>query len=194
MKEVALEKAVIAFLHHCVSAGDLKSCEALGVDIEAMKLIRDMDPIVIDRIKLVNRSPIIKKISLCMDSLQQLNTRVKRSKRIDAVIDSLLIAGATSTLINHYFPINRQEISNRRKLLGIELPKGRPERHPIVGKNAAILLQFLSEFREEDTLRNTNDPAVKCELMLKLVAVTNQPLEEIWSAILNAEMNGTLNW
>lgn len=194
MKEVALEKAVLAYLQHSVSIGDIKSCEALGFDIDIMKLVLEMEPIDVERVKLVNRSPIIKNITLCIESLQQLNNRARRNQKIESVIDRLLMAGATSTLINFYFPKKRQLISNRRRLLGVELPKGRPEQHTLSGKDAAVLLHLLSELRQEHSMLNVDDPITKCELMLMLVQSANCSLEEIWKVLLEAEVAGNLSW
>lgn len=186
--------STLAYLYQFLANGKTAELEALGLDVEDMRLIRQLSVGEVPRSR--RGVKVIKRIEIDHEQLSDVLQQTRRARKEAKTIDRLIEAGAPHRMLSHFFGITKQEASNRRKLLNVQLSSGRPvARHPSDKPTEDLVLidlvrEHMRCHAREHRTRSTN----QCDALLQTAKYTDLPVSAIWDAVDEAEGRGEFAW
>ncbi len=186
--------STLAYLHQFVANGKTAELEALGLDVEDMRLIRQLSVGEVPRSR--NGVRVIKRIEIDHDQLADVLQKTHRARAEASTIDQLIEAGAPHRMLSHFFGITKQEASNRRKLLNVHLNSGRPAmRHPSDKPTEdLVLIDLVREHMRCHSREHRLLAVHQCDALLQTAKYTDVPVSAIWDAVDAAEGRGEFAW
>ena len=192
---VELELQIVLYAHQQVTKGRLVECLDMGFDLEALRIIRNLDLTALPRCDSRRQPGIMAGIMIDNQALARLAAQLDRTAMLESVIDQLLERGASSTLLKHYFGINRQEIYGRRKLLGLPpSSRGRRTRGITTRSEERLVLQRLDKILQDYGEQERSTAQVQCQSLLQLAATSGHCVNEIWEVAEKHDRRGTFAW
>lgn len=192
---VELEMQIVLYVHEQVTKGHLVECLELGFDLEALRIIRNLDLTALPRCDSRRQPGIMAGITIDNQALARLAAQLDRTAMLESIIDQLLERGASSTLLKHYFGINRQEIYARRKLLGLPpSSRGRRTRGITNRSEERLVLQLLDKLLQDYGEQERSTALVQCQALLQLAATSDHCVNEIWEVAEKHDRRGTFTW
>ena len=190
-----LEKQIVLYLHQQVANGNLRECLDMGLDLEALRIIRALDLTALPRCDSRGHAPLMANISIDNQALARLAKQLGQIAILESAIDELIEHGASSTLLRHYFGISRQEVCNRRKLLGLP-PCSRGRRLRSITKRAQehTIIQLLRKILQDHCEQERSTALIQCQALLKVAAATNHNVNDIWEIAETHDRQGTFDW
>ncbi|HCB0644983.1 TPA: DUF2857 domain-containing protein [Klebsiella variicola subsp. variicola] len=119
----SINYAIMTDALHALKQGNFRHCEALGFTFDE---INALDQLSLDELFTVSRTvaPFIS-ITVSHDVLSHLLTQARQEYRRQQQIKRAIRLGGSIALLNRYFGLTSNEVSLRRRLLGISVPYGR---------------------------------------------------------------------
>jgi len=194
MKTRDIDHQVLLFAHKCVAADDIKTCLRLGFDLEDLQKIKDIDTADLYRMSNMSGVSIVSKIEIDKTGLDKIRLKSIKKRRSEKTIDTLLTSGANNKLMSHFFSMTRQEVSNRRKILDVEMTIGRPEKYATEVKERALVSDMLKQFRLDHPHTERGCPITRCEGLLFVSSHTRKPVQEVWEIVESHITAGKFEW
>ena len=186
---------IVLYVHQQVIKGHLAECLDMGFDLEALRIIRNLDLAALPRCDSRRQPGIMAGITIDNDALARLAAQLNRTAMLESVIDQLLERGASSTLLKHYFGINRQEIYDRRKLLGLPpSTRGRRTRGITTRSEERLVLHLLDRILRDYAEQERSTSLIQCQALLQVAATSNHCVNEIWVVAETHDQRGTFAW
>ena len=183
------------YAHQQVTKGHLAECLDMGFDLEALRIIRNLDLTALPRCDSRRQPGIMAGITIDNDALARLAAQLNQTAMLESVIDQLLERGASSTLLKHYFGINRQEIYDRRKLLGLPpSTRGRRMRGITTRSEERLVLHLLKKLLRGYGEQERSTALIQCQVLLQVAASSNHCVNEIWAVAEAHDQRGTFAW
>ena len=190
-----LETQILLYAHQRLIKGQLSECLAMGFDIEALRIIRNLDLTALTRCDARYKTGIMAGITINKRSLSRLAAQLDQTARLEAVIEQLLKNGASATMVKHFFGITRQEISDRKKLLALPANvRGRRTRHITTATEESLILHRLNTVLASYNERDRSTALIQCEALLKVAVDTNNCVNEVWDVAERHDRQGTFGW
>ncbi len=189
-----MENDVLHFVKHQIARGESSSLLELGFSMRHLQLIKETDSIYLAQLPASRRKPFITSITICSESLEELGREVSIIRRRDNIIEKLLRANANANLMAHFFGMNRREISERRKLVGVSCAAGRPEKETITPYEKGLILQLTKDMVDNMALSMRGDPVIQCDVLLRVSDMTSKPLNTVWKVVRTQQEKNKFNW
>lgn len=184
----------LLFLNRCIRNGRTDVLEEFGIDVDTMRAINQIPA---QGMNPPRRMPkIIKSIELDPAALSEFARQACFFQQSDECITALLKAGATQRMLHHFFGLTKQDVSNRRKLLNIELTAGRPVTLASSGREDEdlVLLDLVGQHMRVHPLNERHSAIHQCEALLRTSEYTNLPVSIVWEAVEQAVTRGEFAW
>ncbi|HFH3285691.1 DUF2857 domain-containing protein [Pseudomonas aeruginosa] len=120
-----LNQAMLTQVLHELHLGNLQRCKALGLTEDDIELLQSLPPTTLSRLAHAS----VPWVEVRVDSpvLRRLIEQVDRDEQNERLINRALKLGASSTIMYRCFGLSHSETAMRRRLLRIEIRKGRPQ-------------------------------------------------------------------
>ncbi|MEQ9590908.1 MAG: STY4526/YPO1902 family pathogenicity island replication protein [Parvibaculaceae bacterium] len=184
----------LLFLNRCVRNGRTDVLEELGVDVDTMRLIHQIPA---QGMVPPRRMPkIVRSLDIDLDALAEFSRQACHFQQAEDVIARLLQAGATQRLLNHFFGLTKQDVSNRRKLLNIESTVGRPATRQSTCRpdQDLVLLDLVGQHMRVHPLEERQSALHQCEALLRTAEYTDLSVAVVWETIEQAIVRGEFAW
>ena len=190
-----LETQIVMYIHQRLITGHLSECLAMGFDLEALRIIRNLDLAALTRCDTRKRSDIIAAIHIDKRALKKLATELRQSATLEWVIEQLLKRGASASMLKHYFGIIPQEVSDHKKLLALPgSGRGRRTRRITTPSEESLILQQLTGLLKNFNQQDRSTALIQCQALLKVAAQTNHCVNEVWEVAEKHHHRGTFTW
>lgn len=186
--------STLAYLRQFVANGKTAELEALGIEVEDMRLIRQLSVGAVPRSRRMLK--VIKRIEIDHDQLNEVLQQTRRARQEDKIVDRLIEAGAPHRMLSHFFGLTKQDASNRRKLLNVRLNSGRPALRQGTDKPTEdlVLIDLVREHMRCHSREHRCQPIYQCDALLQTAKYTDVPVSAIWDAVEDAERRGEFAW
>ncbi|MHB0818509.1 DUF2857 domain-containing protein [Stutzerimonas stutzeri] len=182
MSDSPLNTAILHQVMTHLRDGDFRRCLEFGFKEE--ELIR-LNQLSFSDITELTRMPVrFVKISINHDLLGKALGRLQEEGARQQLIQRAIQLGASIEMLHRLFGITSEEVSARRRLLGITIKTGRPrmpeveELHLIWRRWQSLIAQAGIEPEQADT-----DSIASLDIMMMLAEETGKPLSIIWKLI-----------
>ena len=184
----------LAYLQQTLSSGKTAELEALGIEVEGMRLIRQLAVHDVPRTR--RGLKIIKRIEIDYEQLKDVLEQTRRHREETKTTDRLILAGAPQRMVNHFFGLTKQDVSNRRKLLNVTSSIGRPQRRQKSDKPTEdlVLIDLVAQHIKRHRRENRQVPTNQVRALLKTAEFTRMPVQAVWDAVEDAERRGEFAW
>lgn len=158
---------------HELRNGQKQRCQALGLTEEVMEVLQGLPPSILSR--LAHASVPWVEIKVDTAVMRRLIEQAERDERNERLINQALKLGASSAIMNRCFGLDHSETALRRRLLKIDVARGRP--------------QGLTEEQERDVwlrweqLRRQDGNDEKLDTMMMLAEEQGVSLTLIWNQL-----------
>ena len=186
--------STLAYLQQILTRGKTAELESLGIEVEGMRLIRQL---AINDVPRTRRSlRVIKRIELDHELLKEVLHQTRRHRDETKTTDQLIVAGAPHRMVNHFFGLTKQDVSDRRKLLDVTSSCGRPQRRPKADRPTEdrVLIDLVAQHIKRHRRENRQVPTNQCRALLKTAELTRTPVQAVWDAVEDAERRGEFAW
>jgi len=184
----------LAYLQQILASGKTAELESLGIEVEGMRLIRQL---AVNDVPRTRRGlKVIKHIEIDHDQLREVLQQSRRYREETKTIDKLILASATFRLLHHFFGLTKQDVSNRRKLLNVRFSSGRPQRRRKADKRTEdmVIVDLVTQHIKRHRRENRHVPTNQCRALLKTAELTRMPVQAVWDAVEEAERRGEFLW
>jgi HAMP domain-containing protein len=184
----------LLFLNRCVRNGRTDVLEELGLDVESMRLIHQIPA---QGMAPPRRMPkIIRSLEIDHDALAEFGRQACLFQQLESVIEQLLNAGATQPLLNHFFGLTKQDVSNRRKLLNIDSRSGRPATRQAACRpdQDLVLLDLVGQHMRVHPVTERQSALHQCEALLRTSEYTELSVSVVWETVEKAIVRGEFAW
>ncbi|KAA8995868.1 MULTISPECIES: DUF2857 domain-containing protein [Pectobacteriaceae] len=121
----SLNYAVLTDVLHALKEGNIRYCEALGFTYDEMNAINQLS---LDELFIVSRaSAQFMNVTIQHEVLRQILAQSRQEVLLQQQINRAICLGGSIELLNQYFGLSSNEISARRRLLGISISQGRTQ-------------------------------------------------------------------
>ncbi|MGK4331782.1 DUF2857 domain-containing protein [Lonsdalea quercina] len=121
----SLNYAVLTDVLHALKEGNIRYCEALGFTYDEMNAINQLS---LDELFIVSRaSAQFMNVTIHHEVLRQILAQSRQEVLLQQQINRAITLGGSIELLNQYFGLSSNEISARRRLLGISISQGRTQ-------------------------------------------------------------------
>jgi hypothetical protein len=119
-----LNQAMLTQVLHELRLGNPQRCKALGLDEDDINLLQSLPPTTLSRLAHAT----VPWVEIKIDSavLHRLIAQAERDEQNERLINRALKLGASSAIMYQYFGLAHSETALRRRLLKIDIRKGRP--------------------------------------------------------------------
>lgn len=190
-----LEITLLAYVYQSVVSGRTTELNEMGVDVEDMRIIRQLPIMDLQRIRR-GKLKAVKKIHLDRGVLKEMLTQAARASQQDQAVNRLIEAGAHHRMLSHFFGLTKQELSNRRKLLNVSLrgrrPLGAKKLHKKI--DVMVVLDLVMQHIKCHKKQHRTIATHQCDALLATAEHTNIPVSVIWDAVDTAEQSGDFRW
>ncbi|RLU09121.1 hypothetical protein CS078_13290 [Pseudomonas prosekii] len=120
-----LNQAMLTQVLHELRQGNLQRCKALGLGEDDIYLLQSLPPTTLSRLAHAT----VPWVEVKIDSpvMHRLIEQAERDEQNERLINRALKLGASSTIMYQCFGLAHSETALRRRLLKIEIRKGRPQ-------------------------------------------------------------------
>ena len=185
------EKNVFHYVKGMVSRGEFAELEKKGLSMEVIAVINQIDLDYVDESKAID---VVKQIVIDRAELDRLCGETNAVKQREKIIDALIKAGATGKFFEDFFGINRAEVANRRKLLGLATKNGRHAREKLTERQKAHIAQIVEDMASNMASEVACSSIIQCQVLLKTANLTEHSVTAIWKIIREFEAKGLFNW
>ena len=106
-----------------LKSGNIRRCEALGLEPEEMRMLRELSS---DDLLYLSESKVsVLDVRIHHENLSLMLAQARREQKRLGRIDRALALGASIEMMQIYFGLEASEVSARRRLSGIQTRKGR---------------------------------------------------------------------
>ena len=111
---------------------------------------------------------VIKRIEIDHEQLREVLHKTQRHCEETRTTDRLIEAGAPHRMLNHFFGLTKQELSNRRKLLNVTPSCGRPPHRQTSDKRSEelVLLDLVAQHIKGQRRENRQQPTSQCQAFI----------------------------
>jgi len=188
------QSMALLYIYQCVQQGKIEIIEQLGIDLEAMRVIRRMPILDIQQSRQCPN--IIKHIEIDLEALRAVSHKACVFQETETCIDALLHAGATYALMNNFFGLTKRDVSKRRRLLNVGMPSGRPVglSHVRTRRTDATLIKPVIEYLNTVPSKKRGNPIQQCESLLHASRCTGRTVNLIWDVVERTATRGDFSW
>lgn len=175
----SLNYAVLTDVLHALKEGNIRYCEALGFTYDEMNAINQLS---IDELFIVSRaSAQFMNVTIHHEVLRQILAQSRQEVLLQQQIDRAITLGGSIELLNQYFGLSSNEISARRRLLGISISQGRTQ-IPDEDTDAEIWVRW--QKRRPENIDSLNALDVMMQVTEELSSQDEGPsLTVVWNRI-----------
>ena len=188
---VTFAKNMFLYVKEMVSRGEFAELEKKGLSIEDIAVINKIDLDYFDDSKAAN---VVKKIVIDGCELKRLCHETKAIKEREKIINKLISAGATGKFFEDFFGINRAEVANRRRLLGLETKNGRLPREKLTERKKAHIVQIVEDMASNMTSEVACSATIQCQVLLRTANLTEHSVTAVWEIVREFEATGLFTW
>lgn len=171
----AIAEYTLKGLTKLASDGDYSTLESMGLTRDiAQRLVRLTLGELEQLLSLCQVGNLVS-VAINSRSLEQLLHRIDEYARLDQLQDEFLIKGASAVMMRKLFGLQDDFITNRKQILGLRSPIGRPHRPP-----ETVLLHILNRW---DDLARQPAFADERQRFLQLAEETGESLAALWNVI-----------
>ncbi|EBG5300084.1 DUF2857 domain-containing protein [Salmonella enterica subsp. enterica serovar Oranienburg] len=157
-----------------LKSGNIRRCEALGLEPEEMRMLRELSS---DDLLYLSESKVsVLDVRIHHENLSLMLTQARREQKRLERIDRALALGASIEMMQTYFGLEASEVSARRRLEGIQIRKGRSS-SPEEDKESALWEQW------RDAGMISPDSAEGLDVMMLMAEEQNVNLTSVWTQV-----------
>ncbi|MFP1908195.1 DUF2857 domain-containing protein [Lonsdalea quercina] len=175
----SLNYAVLTDVLHALKEGNIRYCEALGFTYDEMNAINQLS---LDELFIVSRaSAQFMNVTIHHEVLRQILAQSRQEVLLQQQINRAISLGGSIELLNQYFGLSSNEISARRRLLGISISQGRTQ-IPDEDTDAEIWVRW--QKRRPENIDSLNALDVMMQVTEELSSQDEGPsLTVVWNRI-----------
>ncbi|RAT11155.1 MULTISPECIES: DUF2857 domain-containing protein [Lonsdalea] len=175
----SLNYAVLTDVLHALKEGNIRYCEALGFTYDEMNAINQLS---LDELFIVSRaSAQFMNVTIHHEVLRQILAQSRQEVLLQQQINRAITLGGSIELLNQYFGLSSNEISARRRLLGISISQGRTQ-IPDEDTDAEIWVRW--QKRRPENIDSLNALDVMMQVTEELSSQDEGPsLTVVWNRI-----------
>ncbi|MCL2891407.1 DUF2857 domain-containing protein [Brenneria tiliae] len=175
----SLNYAVLTDVLHALKEGNIRYCEALGFTYDEMNAINQLS---LDELFIVSRAAAqFMNVTIHHEVLRQILAQSRQEVLLQQQINRAITLGGSIELLNQYFGLSSNEISARRRLLGISISQGRTQ-IPDEDTDAEIWVRW--QKRRPENIDSLNALDVMMQVTEELSSQDEGPsLTVIWNRI-----------
>ena len=161
---------VLRYATRMLSEGDERGLLLLGFTPEQIRALESLTLKSLQRVsELASHFMDFKVDAVCFERVMR---RIEQEREEEALKDELLRAGAPIRMMHHYWGMTSRDCAERRRVLGIEAPLGRPTQ-----ADEAALERLWHLWQDASAPRDER------RRYLELAHATGLPLSVIWGAV-----------
>ncbi len=168
-KQNPLNEAMLAQILHNLRIGDLRRCQAMGLDHELIALIQHPAAASL----LVNSSALWCHAAVDAEAVKNLLNSRQRDSEEERLVQRAIRLGATASMLKHFFGLTAQQVAQQRLLLNLPARSGRFAELP---ESPELWYRFLDLMEEHEG--DPSDPYALLDVAMMLTEEINGPLEE----------------
>ncbi|WP_311970393.1 DUF2857 domain-containing protein [Pseudomonas baltica] len=158
---------------HELRQGHLQRCRALGLAEEDLEILQSLPPTTLSR--LAHAAVPWVEIKVDTAVMRRLIEQADRDEQNERLINRALKLGASSLIMNKCFGLDHSETAMRRRLLKIEVSRGRPQ--SLTEGQEHALWQRWRQLRQQD------GTADKLDTMMMLAEEQGVTLTMVWQQL-----------
>lgn len=169
-----INHAILSQVVQAIKAGNLRYCEALGFNHDELNKLCSLS--YDELLYLTNTSSHFLKVTVNHDVLRKMLVQVQQEHKLQQIVNQAVQLGGSIALINHYFGIPTAEISARRRLMGINIRRGRSQA-PDEEEEIALWKRW------QEVKVDNLDSIQALEVMMQLTRERSLSLTVVWNLI-----------
>ena len=194
MKKDEIEIMLLRCVQRAIQAGNTEDCLDLGFRMDELREIRAFDVELLGKVSPRIRKPLITAIGIDKHVLQELRRYTRQAREVECTIDSLLKAGAGTSLLEDFFGLNRQEVSDRKKLLGLKTVAGRPGAKSYSKKEKGVVLDLLKSYISSTPQPDRVLPVNQSNALIGVSELTSIMINDVWKITKEYMGRGEFRW
>jgi hypothetical protein len=120
----SLNYAILTDALHALKEGDIRHCEALGFTFGEMNTLNQLS---LDELFIISRASVqFIAVTVRHDALCQILAMTRKEVHRQQQMNRAIRLGGSIALLSQYFGLTSNETCLRRRLLGVNVPQGRP--------------------------------------------------------------------
>ncbi|OLU25470.1 hypothetical protein BVH03_17595 [Pseudomonas sp. PA15(2017)] len=180
MTDSSLNTAVLYQVMTHLRDGNFRRCLEMGFDQEELVQLNQLS---FSDISELTRTPVrFIEITVNHDLLGRALGRLQEEALRQQMIQRAIKLGASLEMLNSLFGITSEEVSGRRRFMGINIKPGRPQM-PEVEEMHQLWNRWQKLIAENSAKIDQTDPTAALGVMMILAEETGHPLSIIWKLI-----------
>ncbi|WP_313026668.1 DUF2857 domain-containing protein [Pseudomonas lopnurensis] len=180
MTDSSLNTAVLHQVMTHLRDGHFRRCLELGFKQDELVQLNQLS---LSDISELTRMPVrFVEISINHDLLSKALGRLQEEGLRQQMIQRAIRLGASIEMLHSLFGITSEEVSARRRLMGINIKPGRPQM-PDVDEMNHLWARWQKLIAETGAKLDRSDPTAALDAMMLLAEETGKPLSIVWKLI-----------